>query len=333
VNRVRRVASIPAGLRAMALQGRQSLDVVGTALPASPPGVLPPSGIGQAPRLPSQPIAPFIPNTPPLVLPQQPPLIGSAGTYESTRKDVTLPDAAGGNQQIDVYTTQQRWRGIDVYLSVPNLPALLGPGKTIGIQVYAIVQGVSTLVAMGRFSNADAVQGNFLKHMIAYRGAIAEVFDVRLSTNFFGPNAAVQVAIIGSDEAVPASDHPHRARVGLIPMTANGLMWVGNSDLFVSDAVPFQVAAIDYATNDVAEPVYFQLHDVAAGPPPLGQAPVWQTMIVLGGFSASGTTSAGEETGIGYHSYVNGLFAGFSNTPLSFVAAAGGNHAGQVYFR
>lgn len=300
-------------------------------MPASPIGQLPPSGIGQSPRLPTVPIPPYIPPTPALQAPDPPPIIGQATDYESALKSVII---ATGDVQQEVYTTQKRWRGIDVYLSLSPVPLFDAPwdaGDSIGIQVYAIVQGVRTLVATGRFCHWD---GNALqratKWMVSYRGN-AEAFDVRLTTRisvalggFTVAQRTVMVAVIATDQCVPSEEHPSRMAIGAIPFDTNfGAMQTGAARSIPADQfVPYTPVAMICSSRDTTENVFMQLFN--GGAPAAGDDSTWETPVIVGGQACSGMGAQGEESGLGAAVAAPGgaLGAGASTTPGVFAAVA-----------
>jgi hypothetical protein len=329
---LRRGAIIPAGMRAMALQGRQAPQPGGAVMPASPPGVLPPSGLGQAPRLPSQPIAPFIPATPPAITPAQPPTQGLDGDVESMRTAITLPNGAGGLVAQEVYTTVTRWRGIDVYIQPNPIGALAAVlGNSLGIQVYAISQGLRTLVGTGRYDATDAVDPTqpHSKWICSVRDA-AERFDVQISANFVTAGEQVQVVTVATDEVVQTGgNHQNIGRIAL----GGANMVAANSATVAADiGAPYTVIGVIAATDNPDPNIYLQIYD-RVGPPGAGQHPVWETPIVFNTFFASGISAEGEESGLSLHQYFDGIFVGLSSTPQTFTALAAGNSSIQVWYR
>lgn len=328
---MRRGAIIPAGMRAMALQGRQAPQPGGAVMPASPPGVLPPSGLGQAPRLPEAPDAAFVPVTPAVLIPPQPPPQGVGDTIESQRIQISLPSAAGGQAAQEVYTTVQRWRGVDVYFQPDPIGALaVTLGNSIGIQVYAISQGLRTLVGTGRYDATDAVDPTQprSKWICSVRDA-AERFDVQISQNFQTSGERVQVVVVAADELVQVpGTHNNVGRIAI----GGANMIAANAATVVGDiGAPYTVVGVIAATDNAGPNIYLQIYDRFG--PPAGVPPVWQTPIVYNTFFASGITAEGEESGLTLHQYVNGIFVGLSSTPQSFTPLGAGNSSLQLWYR
>jgi hypothetical protein len=231
----RRGPTIPFALRAIALQGRQTSTVVGDVEPASPPGVLPPSGIGQAPRLPGQPIVPFDPGTPPLIPPANPPNQGYGTDIEAQRIAVPMPkpvnDLVGVfntfSNEVTVYQTQSRWRGIDVYVDDNAISAPHGVATLFGIpntgvlvtRVYGYAQGSGwNLVSQGMLgfwgAQLSARPMGFLQGRgtwVCAARAVCEKFAVTVqyydTFDVAGlpvfPTGNLMVTVAAADESVP----------------------------------------------------------------------------------------------------------------------------------
>lgn len=259
------------------------------------------------------------------------PVQGVGDDFEAWQGIITLgANVDGIAAQVPIYTTGKRWRGIDVFVAVPPIPAMdlpagFGPNEAaIGIQLYAWVQGQLTLVATGRFSALDQVAAN-PKRVIAYRGP-AQKFEVRMSGQSLPDNFATTVSLVACDECVEPSEGD-QAEVGVMPAFINGttkqpMIAAGLAvQTLTIDDFPLEIVGVDVVSGEVAA-LWFQ---VLASNDPI--------------FSLPMNAAAGAARGIwwspAFRTYrANDWTFGVSTTAATFTSAANGLDAGfQVWLR
>lgn len=218
------------------------------------------------------------------------------------------PVGAGLNALFPVYTTTKRWKGCDVWINVGDL-VIPGPQvvHALTVALFAIVQGVRTLVATGRYSREESVQGLKTKQMIRYRGGIAEKFEVQFGINVLtaSPATIVQFAIMATDEALSVGEaEVEEAGTILIAGLANGF---AQAD---TDVAPLELRGV-VASSAVAlvagTPRWLHVHDLATGGNPDTHAPLFSWSLTSGGgtFFARPTVT---------HRFTSGIMAVISST-------------------
>jgi hypothetical protein len=162
------------------------------------------------------------------------------------------------SKQVSVYTTQRRWRAIDVYVQTSEANPAAGiiggqsavSGNLLTVFVYAINRGMRTVIASGRrYIYDDANVPPWPLHIAAAR-ALAERFEVvtHLRQAAAAGNLAgtISVSVLASDE----STEP-RANVGAFmangAQALSGLVFGGAGSTLAP--APFELLAIS-AVND-----------------------------------------------------------------------------------
>ncbi len=246
---------------------------------------------------------------PPIAPVQRPPPAGPdgiVGDRELVLQRVFLPNSS----TVLVYTTQKRWRGIDVYIA---------PGDTgfaanvvVSIGVFAIVAGVRTLVGSGGVRGTDLTTFGACR-AVAVRAAIAERFEVVLGFDGLPLTQQdnVNVSLIATDEALAAPDND-----GVLTFTGTKHVLSGAAAVAVGGtSFPPTLVYVAAVTTTAAR--FLHVHDVASVVPGTlnGRAPVFEYGLPLigsgvavefqalrtrklfpQGFAVCGSTTAGVTT-------------------------------------
>lgn len=190
---------------------------------------------------------------------------------------------------VSVYTTQRRWKGIDVYLDTGGLAIGGNDGNNVVCALFAIAQGVRTLVATGRMSFAEGQAGWRTKHMIAYRGGAAERFEVHFGSDFIPAPGTMQLAIVATDEVVEV-DGADCDEVGTV--LVDGTVLGGGNGASVVNAISSTLAgsielrgvvAATVPGVAAATPRFLHIHDAFAGTPVNGLRPLFSFGMTDGG--------------------------------------------------
>ena len=161
-------------------------------------------GAGAFPQGPARlPGVPAPPYDPPIEPPTADAPMASTGSlngienYESALKKIPFPSL----NEFPVYTTQRRWRAIDVYLNALSAGAVMDNEARLSFAIYAIARGIRSIVAKGTV--AQIQQEPVL--WVAGARVQAERFEVTVTgptfTNVNDPSNYLQISVVASDEA------------------------------------------------------------------------------------------------------------------------------------
>lgn len=176
---------------------------------------------------------------------------GSGAAYESGSAVVMLPNQA----EALAYVTKQPWRGLDVYLDT-TATTFNSNTSFVSVGIYAVVRGIRTLVATGRFRALGPLIGAPAR-VASVRLPMAERFEVTIAYDETptATNIPVTVVAMASDEALPLpGDYD-----GVIPMHRTKQMQPGPS-LGMASILPLQLVGV-HATATVAAR-WLQVHNV-----------------------------------------------------------------------
>lgn len=245
----------------------------------------------------------------------------------------TAPVGSNTDGLKPVYTTSKRWRGIDVYLSLNGFFDWgVGASATsvIVVVLFATIQGVRTPVATGRYGFQDLANGMLSKHMISYRGSVAERFEVQFGINTVpaDPTTAIQFVIDASDEAVSVG-RSETEDVGTYYVKvpgANKLAFVALAS-FAAQQVPLTLQSIDAVSAvalTAATPRWVHVYDSnALGGYPTGQVPLFAYSLTDGGKLVDASM-------LSQHRFQSGAFVVISSTATTSTALGGAEDTGIV---
>lgn len=215
--------------------------------------------IDQAPSLPPSIADPLIPH-----------VIGASEIGVRTFKCLALADPSTETPTV-VYSTQKRWRGVDVYIQTDYASA--GDLGSMIVQVFANIRGLRTLVASGR---TRATPG---KRIAAVR-CIADTFDVvvaRDRTVGVSADASCQIVVMATDESLVTPADPLEACV--TPDPADAQVVAHNSGV-IANGMPVQLCALS-AVNTAAAIRYLMAFNKASAPA-LNDAPRFSIALPVG---------------------------------------------------
>jgi hypothetical protein len=234
-------------------------------MPIKPPPGLPTAPSGQRVRLPDFPqglrpvLRPVVASPPP----QEPAVMGFAGSYEANTIDMAWPFG----REVKVYTTQKRWRACDVYA---DFTRDFAPAEVIAtLCVYAIADGGRTLVATGRVSSllpdpAPGIALRLASWAVAAR-SVAAKYEVtaRFATNGDPADLATlpgrfRVTVAASDEMTEP-----RSGVGVVSRLAEEVLFVYGdfAPFLMNEALPYLEVLQVQGINTAAAARYLQLYD------------------------------------------------------------------------
>lgn len=211
-----------------------------------------------------------------------PPLVGPAAREPATAnkvnadrevysRQVQLPD----NAAVPIGGLTRRWQGVDVFLAVR--PGSIGAASSVAVELFAVIGGVRVLKAVGRLSEAFNTTTAGPQHVISFRGAQAETYELAISYDDTpgGPDAQATVTAIGTDEALSVDD----LTIGAIPIQNDGrLLGIWQARALVS---PARLVGL-HAVNATAAAMYAQLF-LSANQPFAGQVPFLSLAMGPGG--------------------------------------------------
>lgn len=237
--------------------------------------------------------------------------------HESCLVDVPCPNSA----RVPVYTTTKRWKAIDVYLAQPTFA--LGAGATIRVHVYAVTEGVRTLVGTGCYRDVPTVTDDPSQWLVAVRQA-ADRYDVELSYNDLPTDGArIQLAVVASDEA---QDSPLVLGAMAVGSTTNLISSV-NATAILAPFDPLELVGLTAAAT-VAQR-YLHVHDRGSTAGVGGTAPR-----LVFGFPAVGDSIQAELTAaMRAKRFANGVCLAVSSTAGVTTLAAAGDVVYQGWVR
>lgn len=238
--------------------------------------------------------------------------------HESCLVDVPCPNST----RVPVYTTSKRWKAIDVYLAQPTFA--LGAGAVLRVHVYAVTEGVRTLVGTGCYRDVPIVPSDPSQWLVAVRQA-ADRYDVELSYNDLPGSETdrVQLAVVASDEA---QDSPLVLGAMAVGPTTNLISNV-NAFAVLAPSDPLELVGLTAAA--IVPQRYLHVHDLGSTAAVAGAAP---RMVI--GFPSVGSSVDVEPSALmRAKRFSNGVCLAISTTPGETTLAGVGDVAFQGWVR
>lgn len=293
------------------------------------------------------PAMPVFRQTPPQE--EAPQLAPDDPNFEAYFANVALPPSSISPTYfgVKVYKTKKRWRTIDVYVAVSRNLWGANPtiGSSVGIQLYAVTQGVRTLVRTGRMSAADFAVGLTQRKVISYEGT-ADYFDLELSMAKSGNTASdtVGVAIIASNLVSQSSDDPFCGCVSLGDVSPLNVLEPGRLVLDASRVTPvatgfnheapLEIVGVTGVVDAVATgnaDRWLHIHDQPPAVAVAGRVPRWSIPLPRSGGNFDTPIFLSDLFRARF--ITNILTAVVSTTPLITTAGAASDAAWNVYYR
>jgi hypothetical protein len=227
------------------------------------------------PRLPALPFDGYRPPVTPEYRPPAPPPQGQV--TPGTEYFSQTINAPGDSVEQRIYTTQQQWRAVDVYVDVPDP---MKPETVITIRVYALIGGQRTVVATGRLGNISQlfVLTKAFPTWVAAARAQSTKFEITLEHQGLALGGRVTVSLVATNLA---NDPP--AWVGDIRASAAGAAVIVNS-VRIPDP---ELVIVQGAINEgVVGARFLHIHDRPFGSPFAGLIPAFS--IPLGNAGGQG---------------------------------------------